>query len=404
MSEPLALNGAHSHRREVVLGYLLQVSSAALLLAQHFALPVFLGMTDYGRMATLVGAASLLSVGYDHGYNLLVVRKHRLAWHYLAIKLALLSVACLGASVWAWADGRVSPWLTAAAGLHGLSFVLYTFYVHVDIAHGQVKRVLRYSLASGLLLLACPLALHAVSADVAYAPALGGVLSLALTVALRGTKVNGYGLACLWHMQLHFGHLRLTAVKQAQISIGTIIDGVIVWGGVILVSTTYGFEAAAVYRVAMSAVGLMTQALPLPKQVLLKVARQSADISWARRYALMLLAAGAAQAVAVALLGHAVLLYIVPVHADPIYHAVLMLSGVPALRATLELQTILHDRLNQLSCLAKSALASLALTAVLLREDIYLFVVAFYVLLCAMGARPLIFSSTRDLRSSRTPN
>jgi hypothetical protein len=118
MSDPVALNGAHSHRSEVVLGYLLQVSSAALLLAQHFALPVFLGMADYGRMATLVGAASLLSVGYDHGYNLLVVRKHRLAWHYLAIKVALLSVACLGAGIWAWA---VAAGVTPGAGARATS-------------------------------------------------------------------------------------------------------------------------------------------------------------------------------------------------------------------------------------------------------------------------------------------
>ncbi len=379
-------------RREVATGYALQILSATLLLAQHFFLPVALGVAAYGRLAFMTGAASLLSIAYDHGFNLLAVRKPALAWTYLAVKLALLLTLGLFAGIWVLATQQADLWLTLTVGLHALTFVVYTFYVHVDIAIGKIRRVFWYSLANGVLLLSIPLAFHHLGADLAYAPAVGCVLSLCLLLATRPVAIAGRGPTTLAQVRLRPRRLKPLFVKQLQISLGTVLDGGIVWIGVLAVTALDGFEAAGIYRIAMSAVSLMTQVLPMPKQVLLRLARQSAQLQWARRYALGLVGSGLLQMAAVYLLGQWALQYVFPGNAEPIYHAVLALSAVPAMRALFELQTILHDKHNTLAQLVRNTCIAGACGAAAYGQGVYVMVLVFYGLLTLLGVKRLFWS------------
>jgi hypothetical protein len=373
-----------SWKVEVAFGYLLQIVSILLLLAQHFLLPLFLGLGEYGRLTFTIGCASLLFSGFDHGFNLLAVRKPKLGPYYLRNKLIFLVFTAFGFLFYVKLGNPIfNTKIVVPVLLQALFFVFYTYSINYEIAIGQIKRVVLFSLVNGVLLVLTPITFAATGIDIIYGPFSATVLSLLLLVIVqrRGVKFRAYSSIIL--RPLRMGHLRKSFIKQCYISFGTIIDATIVWLGVIVVAIHYGYETAAVYRIVMSAISLLTQTLPLPKQVLIRKARTTPTYFWAYRYIGMLVLAGLAQVLVVYLLGKPVLSMMFPEKVDAIYYGVLLLSPITILKTIFELQTILFDRANSLSWQFWNILIAIVPAIIVFtRQDVYWAILSFYLTLC----------------------
>jgi hypothetical protein len=389
--------GKSGLRSDLSLGYLIQVTSLVLLLVQHFILPLLLGLRAYGEFVSVVGTASLLSIAFDHGYNLLTIRKPSIGCQYLRVKYLFLAVttSCVGLYFLISRDGDAAV-LFFSAVFYAVIFVRYTYLIHLEIAVGRMRNVLALSLVNGLLLVASPTIFYLLNVPVYYAPALAGGLSLTvasvfLKSATAHNKVRSYSKT----FDLPLRYLGTTFVRQSQLAMGTIVDGVIVWGGVVAISLSYGFEQAAIYRITMSVIALMTQVIPMPKQVLLKAARHAIDVSWAGRFFAALALIGVLQALLVYFVGRPLLATLFPDNGIKLYEFVLLLAPVPALKATFELQTVLFDYAGRLSTMAwRVLLAATAAAAMLWALNGYAAILVFYAILCLLCAP--IFSSKRN--------
>jgi O-antigen/teichoic acid export membrane protein len=131
--------------------------------------------------------------------------------------------------------------------------------------------------------------------------------------------------------------------------------------------------------------------MPMPKQVLLRLARQVSDPSWMWRYALLLIGVGVLQAVLAAWLGPPVLRWVFPQAAESLHKAIMLLVAVPALRALYELQTIAHDRTQALEQLMRrTAVAALVLAGVAVAIGYLEGILAFYLVLVALCAAAIL--------------
>lgn len=372
-----------SFTEEVVIGYIVQLVSVLLMLAQHFVLPVFLGLEEYGRLAFTIGMASLLFSAFDYGYNLLTVRRPHLSWHYLSAKLALLACASLVFIFYALTSSEVEPEIIFPVLVYGFSYITYTYFVNCEIAHGRIKRVVYFSIISGSLLLINPLLFHYSDTNIMYAPATTMVVSVVVVIFLSRRESDLAGWKQIIKKKLRGNHLKKSAIKQAQISFGTIIEALIIWLGIVLVSIYEGFEAAAIYRIVMSALSLMAQLLPVPKQVLIRLAKTRSDYTWSIKYLLMIMFIGALQVLVVYLLAEMVIGLVFPDKVNIIYAGILIMAPAAALKATFELETVLFDRDNKLSFLFWFGLIAIIPTiGGFVFFGVYWAVLIFYTTLC----------------------
>jgi len=382
-----------SWKVEVTFGYLLQVVSVVLLLLQHFLLPFVLGLRDYGLLALTVGWSSLLFSGYDHGYNLLTIRRPALGRHYLANKLAILSLAALGFLVYVRLEPDLPAGIFIPVLLQAISFVVYTYLINHEIAVGRLKRVVIFAVINGILLILTPVAFASAGIGITFAPAAATALSLFVVVAARRREPGLPARRPILRTPLRLTHLRRSFVKQGQISFGTIIDATIVWLGVVVIASQEGLEGAAVYRIVMSSIALLTQLLPLPKAVLLRLARTESSFSWAFRYLAILVLAGVVQIVAVYLIGRQAVSMVFSDTVDAIYSGVVLLSPIALLKALLDLETILYDRANRLSRLWSNGLiATVPGVAAFVALDLYWSILAFYVTLGVLSASAFLLT------------
>jgi hypothetical protein len=272
--------------------------------------------------------------------------------------------------------------------LQALLCVFYTSAVNAELGAGRARRVVLFSLCNGALLLGIPVAFHFAALNMAYAPVVATALSLVFAVSFRGLGWSLLrGSVQSTARRFHWTHFRRSFVKQGQLSFGTIVDAVLVWAGVVIAASAYGFEAGAIYRLVMSAVALLTQVIPMPKQALLRVARSAASQAWAGKYAAVLVLCGALQVAAVYVAGRAGIARAFPAYVEYIYHGVLVLSPVAALKCILEIQTILYDRRNMLSRLIWNSLTAAVpgLVAGLLL-DVFWGILAFYLAVVVLSA------------------
>lgn len=371
---------------EVLMGYLVQIVSVLLMLAQHFMLPIFLGLEEYGRLAFTIGISSLLFSGFDYGYNLMMVRKPNLKYHYFASKFAFLLVAILIFIFYALMTPALGMEMILPVIIYSVCYITYTYFINSEIAQGRIKRVVTFSIISGSLLLLIPLLFFYSGIDILYAPVTTQLLSVAAVVILCRKNIAFNRANRVFQVRLKSVHLRRGMVKQAQMSFGTIIEAMIIWLGVVLVTLYEGYEAAAVYRIVMSALSLMTQLLPVPKQVLIRMARSESSTSWAVRYLLVIILMGAAQIIGVYFLAEPVLAIIFPDTANAIFISVLIMSPTAALKAMFELETVVYDRYGRLPWLFWFGLIAI-IPAVISFEilGIYWTVLIFYSALCLVS-------------------
>jgi hypothetical protein len=370
--------------------------SILLLLAQHFLLPLFLGLGEYGRLTFTIGCASLLFSGFDHGFNLLAVRKPKLGPYYLRNKLTFLAFTTLCFFFYIKLGKPIfQTKIIVPVLLQALFFVFYTYSINYEIAIGKIKRVILFSLVNGVSLVLIPIIFATIGIDIIYGPFSATALSLLIlmTVQKRSIKFGAYNSIIL--KPLRISHLRKSFIKQCYISFGTIIDAIIVWLGVIIITVHHGYEAAAVYRIVMSTISLLTQTLPLPKQVLIRRARTTLTYFWAYRYVGMLILAGLTQMLTVYLLGRPVLSVMFPEKVEAIYYGVLLLSPITILKTIFELQTILFDRANGLSWQFWNILiAIIPAIIVFTRQDMYWAILIFYLILCLASAISFFWSQS----------
>jgi hypothetical protein len=401
---PASAANASRLKTELTLGYALQVVSLGLLMAQHLLLPIYLGLAKYGLVSLVVGSAGLLHSAYDHGFNLLTVRKPAQRRHYLAFKYALFAILAAVFVTVALVTRNPEPAIAVAAVVYGAAFVIYTQWSYHQVALGNLRLVVRMAVVQGILTVSMPILLDASGLSVVYAPPVAMVASLLVT-AIVGRGASGRALARasaeLIRMPIAPGHIARAFVKQAQISLGTILDGMVVGFGVLLVVRYAGLEAGGAFRVVMSLVALLTLVIPMPKHVLLKNARKTRSTRWGWRYAAGIVGVGALQVIGIRLLGRFVIGQVAPGAVEAVYAGIVVLAPVAALKALFELETILHDVRNRLSRLPPTILVATPVAGLALAlTNVYGAILTFYITLTAAAAVTLMWRGANISRPS----
>ncbi len=365
---------------------------------QNFLLPLLIGTDEFGLLAYMLASSALLYSLYDNGYNLLVMRKNKFQHVFMRCKIELFFLASIG-YVLLWALNKnsdmISPFLVLP---HAFLMIWYSYFNYTLLASRRMKQVAKLALVISAFSFFLPLLISKAGLPVIYAPliAVGASLGLALLIFPElCLTLLVRDVFTAWRLDLHgVGYRWALFLKQAQISVGAILNSLIVWAGVYIVAMTQGFHEAAAFRLTMSLLALMTLTIPFFKPSFLRLAQKSGDfIKLALVSSQIILLSGFAQLVIVYLVAETVLNWVFPDLAATIFALLMPLSLLPALSVMLELETVLLDRFNKLKTLLATCALSIMLVApwALFFRSIALITV-FYSVFCAANLAILIQS------------
>ena len=389
--------------KELAAGYGVQFLSLLFLIVQNLVLPILIGTEEFGRLSFVLASSALLYSFYDNGYNLLVMRKRELGAAFMRCKTELFALTALGyLAIWALTGGEdlVTPILVLP---HAFVMTWYSYYMHVLLSERRMRAAAHFSLAFVALGFTLPLAFVSIGLPVMYAPVCSVTLAFAVArVLLSDMRLAKHFKRSLQPLRWGLRYRWALFLKQAQISIGTIVDSLVVWGGVYVITQAYGYNEGAIYRVAMSVLALMTQTIPIFKPTFLRLSRQTQGFARLTVVASLVgLGVGAAQWIFVWVAGEWILEFFFQGIAADIFTILIVLPLLPAMKVIIELQTVLLDFYNALSLLLLNILGSIliACAAILFHQGIEVLLV-FYASFCLLNLVAL-FRVNQTRRSPR---
>lgn len=389
--------------KELVAGYGVQVLSLLLLIIQNLVLPILIGTEEFGRLSFMLASSALLYSFYDNGYNLLVMRKRDLGAAFMRCKTELFALAALGyLLVWFLAGGEdmLTPILVLP---HAFMMTWYSYYLHLLLSERRMREAVLFSLVFVAIGFTLSLVFVSIGVPVVYAP----VCSVILTFVVAQVMLSDMRLAMHFKRSLQPLRRRLRYrlrlfLKQALISICTIVDSLVVWGGVYVITQAFGYHEGAIYRVAMSVLALMTQTIPVFKPTFLRLSRRTQGFAQLTVISiLVVLAFGAAQWVFVWVAGEWILEFFFQSIAADIFAILIALALLPAMKVIMELQTVLLDVYNDLSVLLVNIMGSIVVAcATFLYHQGIEVLLAFYASFCLLNMVAL-FQVNQTRRSPR---
>lgn len=389
--------------KELAAGYGVQFLSLLFLIMQNLVLPILIGTEEFGRLTFVLASSALLYSFYDNGYNLLVMRKRELGAAFMRCKTELFVLAGLSyLAIWTVTGGEdmLTPILVLP---HAFMMTWFSYVMHMLLSNRRMRDAALFSLVFVALGFSLPLAFVNVGVPVVYAPI------CSVTVAFMAARFMFSDMRLAMHFKRSLQPLRRGLryrwglfQKQAQISISTIVDSLVVWGGVYVITQAYGYHEGAIYRVAMSILALMTQTIPVFKPTFLRLSRRTQGFARLTVLAsLVVLAVGAAQWTFVWLAGEWILEMLFPSISAGVFGILVVLALLPAMKVILELQSVMLDVYNALSVLLWNIVVSIliALVAFMFHQGIEV-LLAFYFSLCMLNL-VVLFRANQTRHSSR---
>jgi len=327
--------------------------SIGLLLGQNLVLPLLIGTEEFGKLAFVLASSALLYAIYDHGYNLLIIRKQNFHVQFMLCKLELFaafSVCYILFWLFSGSEQMLHPALVIP---HALSMTIFTYVIYFLMAGGRMRQAALFSIVLALIGLLTPLLFVFTQVPIIFAPLVSTMTSLLIGVVFfRDLPILLFvrNFPKYATKRLGFRYRWRLFSKQAQISAGTIIDGLIVWSGVYFIALFQGPHEAAVFRISMSIITLMSQAIPIFKPTYLRLSRSTQNFMKLALFSgSAVLCVGLLQWAFLLFFGMPILLAVFTESAPDIFDVIMPLALVPALKVILELQTVLFDRRNLLS-------------------------------------------------------
>lgn len=374
---------------EMLLGYAFQFLSIFVLILQNLVLPNIIGMEKFGVLAYVMASSYILFSFYDNGYNLLVIRKKDTGTQFIRAKMEIFFFASIlyffvyvVVRVKGGQGNILSPFLVLP---HAFLLIWISYLVHVLLAAQRMRDAALLSVFFAGFNFLLPLMAVWLRLPLIYAPL------VAALCAIVTAQLAFNDLSVLTYLRRSFGGLRGGIryrrglfLKQMQISIGTIVDSLIVWGGVYSITQLLGYHEAAVFRVAMSVIALMTITIPVFKPTFMRLSRHARGFNRVITAALfVVLFVGLVQWGIVWLAGEWLLGLLFPQSSTDLYEVLLVLAPVAALKVILELQTVLLDSHNSLPTMFATIPGAAAITSIVMVAlgPSFLLIVLFYMVL-----------------------